>query len=187
MVMDKTSQREAFEQEETKQLTPHGNTQPNHDAHQHKETTETLNHADQPEVETNPIVKQDLQHTLILKPTPFPSNILSQEEMDVLERTNPRAYMKMVLSSKGISIGRGSSSSIVSGGNNIPETVDKVLRQLKVHLEGNNIFKALEKDFIYDYDIKTLLKKLDVRNAPSEVFDFMVTFGPFFIHIITDF
>lgn len=77
--------------------------------------------------------------------------------------------MKMVLSSKGGSIGRYSSSSTISRGNNRPETIEEVLKQMKVQLGGTNIFEALEKDFIYGYDIKTLLKKLDVPDAPSEV------------------
>lgn len=32
-----------------------------------------------------------------------------------------------------------------------------------------------------------LLKNLDVPDAPNEVFDFLMTFGPFFDHIIVDF
>lgn len=45
----------------------------------------------------------------------------------------------------------------------------------------------MEKDFIYGYGIKTLLKKLDVPDALSELVDFLVTFRPFFDHIIVDF
>lgn len=112
---------------------------------------------------------------------------MSQEELVALNKTNHRAYMKMVLSSKGSSTYRCSSYSVVSRGNNGLETVDEVLKQLKDQLGGTNISEALEKDFIYNYGIKTLLKKLDVLDAPSEVVDFLVTFGPFFDHIIVNF
>lgn len=88
--------------------------------------------------------------------------------MGALKKTNPRSY--------------NSSSSTISGGNNRPEIIDEVLK-----LGGTNIFEVLEKYFIYGYDIKALLKKLDVLDAPSEVVDFLVTFGPFFDHIIVDF
>lgn len=57
---------------------------------------------------------------------------MSQEELDALKQINPRAYMKMVLSSKGSSTDRCSSSSIVFVGNNWPETIGEVLKQLKV-------------------------------------------------------
>lgn len=93
----------------------------------------------------------------------------------------------MVLSSKGSSTDRCSSSSTVSGGNNGRETVDEILKKLKAQLGGANIFEALEKYFIYGYGIKMLLKKLDVPNTPSEVVDFLVTFRPFFDHIVADF
>lgn len=111
---------------------------------------------------------------------------MSQEEMDALKKTYLRAYMKMVLSSNGSFTYRCSSSSTISWVNNGPETVDDVLKTLKVQLGGTNIFEALEKDFIYGYGIKTLLKKLNVPDAPSEVVDFLVTFRPLFDHIIVD-
>ena len=107
--------------------------------------------------------------------------------MDALKKNNPRAYMNMVLRSKGSSIDQSSSSPTVSGGNNGPETVDQILKQLKARHWGANLFEALEKYFIYGYGIKASLKKLDVPDTPSEVVDFLVTFGPFFDHIIVDF
>lgn len=95
--------------------------------------------------------------------------------------------MKMMLSSKGSSIDQSSSSPTLFGGNNGPETVDQILKQLKARHGGANLFEALEKDFTYGYEIKTLLKKLDIPDSPGEVVDFLVTFEPFFDHIITDF
>lgn len=90
--------------------------------------------------------------------------------------------MKMVLNLKGSSINRCLSSSTVSGGKNGPETVDEILKQLKTLVGGINLFDFLEKDFSYGYNIKTLLKKLDV---PVEVVDFLVTFGPLFEQILS--
>lgn len=95
--------------------------------------------------------------------------------------------MKMVLSSKGSSIDRCSSSSTVSGGNNGPETISEVLKQLKVQLGRVNLFEALDTYFTYGYGIKILLKKFDVFDSPNEVVNFLLNFGPFFDHIITYF
>lgn len=81
--------------------------------------------------------------------------------------------MKVVLSSKGSSTDKCSSSSTVSGESNGHKTNDEVLKQLKDKLGGVSLFEALEKDFIYGYNIKTLLKKLDIPDAPSEVVDFL--------------
>lgn len=107
--------------------------------------------------------------------------------MDALKKNNPRAYMNMVLRSTGSSIGRCSSFSVIFGGTNGPETVDEILKQLKVQLGGVNLVEALEKYFIYGYNMKTLLEKPVFPNAPGELVDFLVTFGPFFHHIIFDF
>lgn len=81
----------------------------------------------------------------------------------------------MVLSTKGISTERCFSSSPVSGG---------AIESLIVEV---GLFEALEKDFIYGYSIKTILNNLDVTDAPVEVVEFLVTFGPFFDQIHADF
>lgn len=54
------------------------------------------------------------------------TNLLSQGEMDALKKDNHRAYMKMILSSKGSSTDRCSSFSTVTRGTNKPETMDEI-------------------------------------------------------------
>lgn len=67
------------------------------------------------------------------------------------------------------------------------DPIAETLKQLKTLIMDVGLFEALEKDFIYCYNIKTLLKKLYVPGAPVKVVDFLVTFGPFFDQIHTDF
>lgn len=129
--MDETSSRETFEQEDTEHTIAHDNPKSTHSAHQQLKTTETLPNVEQPDVETNPTIKKETKKMSTSKPTSLPRNILSQEKTDALKKTNPHAYMKMVLSSKGSSIDRCSSSSTVSVGNNGLETIDEVMKQLK--------------------------------------------------------
>lgn len=91
------------------------------------------------------------------------------------------------MSTKGISTDKCSSSLTISRGKIPPETINRVLYKLKYNLAEANQFEALEKKFIHRYGIKSLLKKLDVPNTPSDVVSFFVVFGPLFDHIFADF
>ena len=93
----------------------------------------------------------------------------------------------MMLRSHDSSIDRCFISSNVSGGATGPEPIAETLKQLKTLVEDVNLIEILEKDFIYGYSIKTLMKKMDVPDAPAEVVDFFVTFGPLFDQIRADF
>lgn len=55
------------------------------------------------------------------------------------------AYMKLLISTRGSSVEKCSSSSTISEGNTSIETVDGVLRQLKTKLVEVDLFEALEK------------------------------------------
>lgn len=91
------------------------------------------------------------------------------------------------MSTKGSSTDKCSSSSTLFRGNTALETVNEFLQQLKAKHGEVNLFKALGNDFIYVYGIKSLLKKLDIPDALSEVVDFVVAFEPLFDQIFADF
>ena len=93
----------------------------------------------------------------------------------------------MMLSTKGSSTDRCFNSSTVFGGATGSEPIVETLKQLKTLIVDVDLLEDLEKDFIYGYSIKTMLKKLDVSDAPVEVVDFLVTFGPLFDQIHADF
>lgn len=104
-----------------------------------------------------------------------------------MKKTNQRSYLKLMMSTIGNSTDKCSSSSTVSGGNTLLETVDGIIQQLKSKLVEDDLFEALEQKFIHSYGIKSLLKKLDVLDAPNDVANFVVAFDPIFDQIIADF
>lgn len=120
------------------------------------------------------------------KNTNLQINPLSKKEMDAVRKDDPRAYMRMMLMSYDSSTNKCFSSSTVSDSAIGPEPISKTLKQLNALVEDVNLFKVLENNFIYGYNIKTLIKKLDVPDAPTEVVDFLATFGPIFDQIWAD-
>lgn len=71
----------------------------------------------------------------------------------------------------------------MSSGTSGPEFLDSILKQLKTLVGDVDLFAALERNFTYGCSIKTLLKKLDVPDAPAEIVDLLVAFGPLFDQI----
>lgn len=49
------------------------------------------------------------------------------------------------------------------------------------------MFELLEQNFLHGYGIKSLLKKLDVADAPNVAVNFLMEFGPLFEQITLDF
>lgn len=186
MEMDATFLGETFKQRDPDQISPPDIPQPRQDTYHQPDTVETPTNTGQLNMKTVLHVEGDTHQISSIKPTPSSINILSQKELETLKKTNLRAYMKMVLSSKGSSTDKCSSSSTVFWGNIGPETLDGIFHQLKTQLSGVDLSDALGKYFLYGYVIKPLLKKLDVPDATGEVVDFVVSFGPLFDHTLVD-
>ncbi|CAK8560350.1 unnamed protein product [Lathyrus sativus] len=187
MNMDYASQDETLEQEEPKDTSPPGSPNQSNDAHKNPEITDSLANIEQPTAKTAPEIEKETAKTATAKPTSSPNNSLSQEELAEMKKTNPLARLKLMISTRGSSTDKCSSSSTISGGSTPLETVDGVLQQLKVKLAEADLFEALEKNFVHGYGIKSLLKKLDVPNASSAAVNFVVAFGPLFDQIFADF
>lgn len=65
-----------------------------------------------------------------------------------MNKTKPQAYLKLMMSTKGSSTNKCSSSLTVSEGNIPLEDVDKILQQLKTKLIEVELFETLENNFI---------------------------------------
>lgn len=104
-----------------------------------------------------------------------------------MKKTNPRAYLKLMMNTRHSSIDKCSSTSRVSRGNTPLQIINGILQQLKTKLVEVNLFETLEQNFIQGYEIKSLLKKLDVPDTHSNVIIFVVAIGPLLDQIIVDF
>lgn len=113
MEMDATFLGETFKQRDPDQVSPPDIPQPTQDTHHQPDTVETPTNTEQLNMKSVPHVEGDTHQISSIKPTPSSINILSQKELETLKKTNLRAYMKMVLSSKGSSTNKCSSSSTV--------------------------------------------------------------------------
>lgn len=91
-----------------------------------------------------------------------------------MKNTNARAYMKLIMITRGSSDDKCSSYSNSSRGNTTPKAVDGVLQQLKDKLAEADLFEALENKLIHGYGIKSLMKKLNIPNSPNDVVNFVV-------------
>lgn len=79
-----------------------------------------------------------------------------------------------------------SSSSTTSIGMASTEIFQDTLQQLKNMLLTYDFIHELEENPTFGSTIRSLLKKLVVPDAPSEVLDFLVGFGPLFEQLSFD-
>lgn len=64
--------------------------------------------------------------------------------------------------------------------------VNMLFEQLKPHVFGVDLFKAIKKDTFIEFDIRHLLKQLGNHKLPDSLIQFMLDFEPFFDHICMD-
>lgn len=117
--MHYASQDKTLEQKDPKDIYPPGIPDQGKGAHKNPEMTNSSANTEQ----------------LTAKPIPSPNNYLSQEELVGMKKTNPLAYHKLMMSTRGSLTDTCSSSSIVFGGNTSTETLNGVLQQLKAKLD----------------------------------------------------
>lgn len=110
MDMNDTSQGNTFDKEDPRKTTPPGSPRPTETAQPQDTVADTLKDVEHPIIVTAPNIEKYNPKVLTAKNVTPPANPLSQEEMDALKKENPRAYTKMVLSSKGNFTDRCSSS-----------------------------------------------------------------------------
>ncbi|XP_050909675.1 uncharacterized protein LOC127123507 [Lathyrus oleraceus] len=96
---------------------------------------------------------------------------LSPEELEALKQRKPVEYRKAIISTKGNSIEKSPSTSIVSGGQSISKSGDELLLKIKEKSFNIDLLQLLENEDTFCFGIKYLLKQVDVLNASPKVVD----------------
>ncbi|XP_050915494.1 uncharacterized protein LOC127130548 [Lathyrus oleraceus] len=119
---------------------------------------------------------------------PSTSNTIafSPEELEALKRGKPAEYLKAIISARGGSNDKCSSSSIVSGGRYVSESADDLLKKIKEKAFDVDLLQVLENDPSACFGIKNLLKQVDILTNSLEVTDVIMELGLLIDQIIAD-
>lgn len=79
-----------------------------------------------------------------------------------------------------------SSYSAISGRESSFEPIDEVFFHLKLKILGRDLFQTLHNEFMFSYEIKGFLKKLNTPSTPKFVVTFIIEFVPLLDQIIVD-
>lgn len=111
---------------------------------------------------------------------------LSSEELEALKWSKPAEYLKEIISARGSSNEKYSSSSTVFGGRSKSESAHNLLKKIKEKSFDVDLLEVLESDPSACFGIKDLLKRVDILNISPEVADIITDIGLLIDQIIVD-
>lgn len=86
------------------------------------------------------------------------SPTLSSEELAVLKKDNPLAYLKAILSARESLTDKSVSASTASGEKDPNDPCNTLLKKLKTTFFGADLFQVLKSNIMANHDLKALLK-----------------------------
>lgn len=99
---------------------------------------------------------------------------LSSEESAVMKKDNPLAYLKAIINARGSSTEKSISASTASGD---MDPNDALLRKLKAKFFDADLFQVLKSNNLAIYDLRALLKQVDLLSVTPEVAEMVTELG----------
>ncbi|XP_050909167.1 uncharacterized protein LOC127122938 [Lathyrus oleraceus] len=110
----------------------------------------------------------------------------SLEELKALKWSKPTKYLKAIISDKGSSNDKCSSSSTMFGGYLVSKSADDLLKNIKEKALDVDLLQVLENDPSACFGINDLLKRVDILTTSLEVVDVIIEIGLLIDQITTD-
>lgn len=101
----------------------------------------------------------------------------SLEELETLKKNKPTKYLKVIMSARGSSSDKCSSSSTVSGSQSTNKPTDELLKKIKEKAFDVNLLQVLQNNPTACFGIKDLLKQVDILTTPPEIVDIVMELG----------